>query len=405
MKRESHYYDVLIGGSQGLIGNLINDLHKILHDKTFQGSIEIDQLGIKQIDYDIYAPPAIEFNQDHLGNVVMNLICPIQATSISKVSSRLNVKIKIRILASVDLGIHDGRLIVSIIDSRVSVISSSLGRGTQPLMNRLVSSIKPIMNNLLYNIFSAIFIPNISFSSKLSFNPVQISNINKYFLCYTTLSSGSKSHMSLPSSISTSTNLPASKLFIIFHNQTVNLTVNAYVEENPIGSGEKSIDTLAGTLSVSYIIHANDVDMKVIGRNKLCASANAIVNGSMKYGLATSPYSATAKLGIDASFSVDSSSGNLNAHFAVTSISNIDTRLFGVPNIALETVSNYLSDVIVKLLPQYNVTIFTVPTKVHIGLPIVVSNIEYNKFNECNDIIITGDVFFEPSDSLSSIAK
>jgi hypothetical protein len=88
--------------------------------------------------------PAIEFNQDHLGNVVMNLICPIQATSISKVSSRLNVKIKIRILASVDLGIsHDGSLIVSIIDSRVSVISSSLGRGTQPLMNRLVSSIKP----------------------------------------------------------------------------------------------------------------------------------------------------------------------------------------------------------------------------------------------------------------------
>ena len=64
MKRESHYYDVLIGGSQGLIGKLINDLHKILHDKTFQGSIEIDQLGIKQIDYDIYAPPAIEFNQD-----------------------------------------------------------------------------------------------------------------------------------------------------------------------------------------------------------------------------------------------------------------------------------------------------------------------------------------------------
>ena len=97
--------------------------------------------------------------------------------------------------------------------------------------------------------------------------------------------------------------------------------------------------------------------------------------------------------------------GKLNVHFTVTSISNINTRLFGVPNIALETVSNYLSDVIVKLLPQYNVTIFTVPTKVHSGLPIVVSNIEYNKFNECDDIIITGDVFFEPSDSLSSIAK
>ena len=87
----------------------------------------------------------------------------------------------------------------------------------------------------------------------------------------------------------------------------------------------------------------------------------------------------------------------------MTSISNINTRLFGVPNIALETVSNYLSDAIVKLLPQYNVTIFTVPTKVHIGLPIVVSNIEYNKFND--DIIITGDVFFQPSNSLSSMAK
>lgn len=101
------------------------------------------QLGIKQIDYDIYAPPAIEFNQDHLGNVVMNLICPIQAT-LSKVSSRLNVKIKIRILASIDLGIsHDGSLIVSIIDSRISVISRSLGRGTQPHpYNKGVSKVK-----------------------------------------------------------------------------------------------------------------------------------------------------------------------------------------------------------------------------------------------------------------------
>jgi hypothetical protein len=68
---DDYYYDVLIGGNQNLIRNLINDLHKISHDNIFKGSIAVDKLGIKQIDYDIYAPPTIEFNQDQVGNVVI----------------------------------------------------------------------------------------------------------------------------------------------------------------------------------------------------------------------------------------------------------------------------------------------------------------------------------------------
>jgi hypothetical protein len=87
-----HYYDVMIGGSQSMIGDLITDLHKILHDNIYQGSVAVDKLRMNQIDYDIYAPD-IEFNQDHADNVIMNITIPIQTTLVSKVSSRLNVKI------------------------------------------------------------------------------------------------------------------------------------------------------------------------------------------------------------------------------------------------------------------------------------------------------------------------
>jgi hypothetical protein len=101
---------------------------KILHDNIFKGSIIVDKLGIKQIDYDIYAPSTIEFNQDHEDNVIMNVVSPIQTTLISKVSSRLNVIIKGQILSNVLVAISsDNKLIVNIFDSKVSLISSSLG--------------------------------------------------------------------------------------------------------------------------------------------------------------------------------------------------------------------------------------------------------------------------------------
>ncbi|MGC1930373.1 MAG: hypothetical protein WA667_15480 [Candidatus Nitrosopolaris sp.] len=138
--------------------------------------------------------------------------------------------------------------------------------------------------------------------------------------------------------------------------------------------------------------------MKPIDRNKLSVSANATINGSLNvgYGHISSPYSATADLGIDASLSIDSSSGNLKVHFTVTSISNINTHLFGVSNIILDTISNILSNAIIKLLPQSDITVFTTP-KIHIGLPVTLtlSNIEYNEFNKCNDIIITADASFQ----------
>jgi hypothetical protein len=397
---DSHYCDVMIGGSQSVIGNLINNLHKILHDTIYQGSIVVDKLGIKQIDYDIYAPPVIEFNQDHVDNVIMNITTPVQITLISKVSSRLNVKIKGQILTSVYVAISaDNKLIVDITDSKVSIISSSLGPGTQPLINRIVSSIRPIINSLVHGIFSSISIPNISFSSNISFNPIQISNINKYFLSYTTLSTGSNSNIPLPSasSASSSTDLPIDKLFIIFHNNVINAIAATYLEEKPIYSGENSINTLTGILSYSYIMNARNINIKPVGRNRLSVSANATINGSLKYRFISSPYSATADLGIDASLSVDPSSGNLRVHFAVTSISNINTKSFGFSNIILDTISNNLSHYIIKLLPQYDISIFTIPTKMHIGLPVTMtlSNIEYNEFDKYNGIIITADASFQ----------
>jgi hypothetical protein len=98
---------------------------KILHDNIFKGSIVVDKLGIKQIDYDIYAPSTIEFNQDHEDNVIMNVVSPIQTTS---TTSRLNVIIKGLILSNVHVAISsDNKLIVNIFDSKVSLISSSLG--------------------------------------------------------------------------------------------------------------------------------------------------------------------------------------------------------------------------------------------------------------------------------------
>jgi hypothetical protein len=177
----------------------------------------------------------------------MNITTPVQITLISKVSSRLNVKIKGQILTSVYVAISaDNKLIVDITDSKVSIISSSLGPRTQPLINRIVSSIRPIINGLVHGIFSSISIPNISFSSNISFNPIQISNINKYFLSYTTLSTGSNSNIPLPSasSASSSTDLPIDKLFIIFHDNVINAIAATYLEEKPIYSGENSINTL-----------------------------------------------------------------------------------------------------------------------------------------------------------------
>jgi hypothetical protein len=55
----SHYCDVMIG-SQSMIGNLISDLHKILHDNIYQGSIVLDKLGIKQIDSNLDRISAME---------------------------------------------------------------------------------------------------------------------------------------------------------------------------------------------------------------------------------------------------------------------------------------------------------------------------------------------------------
>jgi hypothetical protein len=98
---------------------------KILHDNIFKGSIIVDKLGIKQIDYDIYAPSTIEFNQENEDNVIMNVVSPIQTTS---TTSRLNVIIKGQILSNVLVAISsDNKLIVNIFDSKVSLISSSLG--------------------------------------------------------------------------------------------------------------------------------------------------------------------------------------------------------------------------------------------------------------------------------------
>ena len=54
-----HYCDVMIGGSQSMIGNLISDLH-ILHDNIYQGSIVVDKLGIKQIDSNLDRISAME---------------------------------------------------------------------------------------------------------------------------------------------------------------------------------------------------------------------------------------------------------------------------------------------------------------------------------------------------------
>jgi hypothetical protein len=77
-----------------------------------------------------------------------------------------------------------------------------------------------------------------------------------------------------------------------------------------------------------------NINIKPVGRNKLSVSANVTIDGSLKYGLITSPYSATADLGIDASMLIDSSTGNLKVHFTVKSILNINTQSFGFSDIS-----------------------------------------------------------------------
>jgi hypothetical protein len=85
----------------------------------------------------------------------------------------------------------------------------------------------------------------------------------------------------------------------------------------------------------------------------------------------------------------------------VTSISNINTRLAGVPNIYLDVLSNTSCKDIIKLLPEFDINALTTPTKINLSdsippVTIVFSNIEFADYdNKGKYIMISANVSFQ----------
>lgn len=443
-------YDVLIGAHQNVIGAIISDVHKILHDVFFKGSIPVDTLGIKQIDYDIYDPPTVTFNQRHrrqpqqpqkqqqplhqvqTGTVTMDIVIPIQTTAVSSVSTKLNATMKGTILATVEESIsQDGsnKILVKILDSKVSIASSAVGgRIQEHLINLLSKPIKPKIHKLAEAIFSAISIPDISSLTKVPFNPLEVAEVNNFLIAFTTMASKSTPSSTtspnyssiVPSSasvveqllLSAANNFLADKLFIVLHRDVINAVANAHFKDNPaVHSGRESVNLLMGSLSVNYTLYLKDIDFEPIlasqqdRNNKFSVSGNSTLEGVIEggAGFIRAPYSATADIGFDAQLSLDPSSGNLRIHLIVTKLTNIHTQLSGVPNVVYDALSNLLSHDIVSALPQIDIEVLAAPTKISIGdgnpVTLKLTDIKYHNFDESSKkggyVIVSGKVSLE----------
>jgi hypothetical protein len=447
----SWHYDVLIGAHQNVIGTIISDVHKILHDTFFKGSIPVDTLGIKQIDYDIYDTPTVTFYQGHRqqtqqpqkqqqeeqqplhqmqpGTVTMDIVIPLQTTAVSSVSSKLNATMKGAILATVEGAISQegsNKILVKILDSKVSIASSSLGgRIQEHLINLLSNPIKPKVHKLAEAIFSAISIPDISSMTKVPFNPIQVAEVSNYLIAFTIMASKSThSSMSSPNYSSTvpssasvleqrllsaANNFPTDKLFIVLHRDVIDAVANAHFKENPsVHSGRRSVNLLMGSLPVSYTLYVKDIDFEPIlagpqdRNNKFSVSGSATLDGVVEggAGFIHAPYSATANIGFDASLSLDSSSGNLRIHLTVRKLTDIHTQMSGVPNVVYDALGNLLSHDIVNALPQFDIEVLATPTKISIGdgtaVTLKLSDIDYSNFdngsNKGGYVIVSGNV-------------